>query len=136
MESTSPKKIPTYIFGIWFTLLLVAPILLWILPADYFDSGQSLCPSQMIFSIECFGCGITRAIQHLHHFEVEEALFYHTLSPLIYLFLAYLWFKWIAQAASRLGFLGEERRLASEEKSRKLLQKRLERKASMEAKDS
>ena len=63
--------------------VLGAFLFLFFLPADYFDSGQSMCVSIWLFDLECFGCGITRAIMHLMHMEFQEAWSFNKLSFLI-----------------------------------------------------
>lgn len=68
---------------IGFTLLFLVPVILWLLPADYFDSGESMCLSVVLANTECYGCGLTRGIQHLMHFEFETAWEYNKLSFLI-----------------------------------------------------
>ncbi|MFK8057494.1 MAG: DUF2752 domain-containing protein [Saprospiraceae bacterium] len=103
------KPFPKWVQKAWLTALVAAPILLWILPADYFDEGQSICPSVLLFDTECFGCGTTRAVQHLHHFEFGDAIYFHSLSPLIYAFLLYLWGSWTYHTAARLGVFGSTR---------------------------
>ena len=49
--------------------LLIVPLVLFILPSDFFDEGDSVCLSVMLFNIECYGCGMTRAIMHFIHFD-------------------------------------------------------------------
>lgn len=56
---------------IWATFL--APFLLWLLPADFFDDGESVCLSIQLAGVECYACGMTRAVMHLIHFEFQEA---------------------------------------------------------------
>jgi hypothetical protein len=72
-------------------LLILIPITLLILPANFFDNGKSVCLSVMLLDIECYGCGITRAIMHLIHFDLEEALYYNTLSFIVLPILIYTW---------------------------------------------
>ncbi len=72
-------------------LLILIPIMLLILPANFFDNGKSVCLSVMLLNIECYGCGITRAIMHLIHFDLEEALYYNTLSFVVLPLLIYAW---------------------------------------------
>lgn len=55
-----------------------------ILPATFFDSGQSICLSVLLLNRECYGCGMTRAIQHLIHFDFEMAYHYNKLSFIIF----------------------------------------------------
>jgi hypothetical protein len=67
------------------------PIVLLILPADFFDDGPSLCLSVILLNETCFGCGITRAIQHLIHFEFSTAAEYNKLSFIVLPILVYVW---------------------------------------------
>lgn len=43
------------------------------LPVDFFDHGPVVCLSRLLFDVECWGCGITRASMHLIHGEFLEA---------------------------------------------------------------
>ncbi len=54
-------------------LVIFIPFIFWGLPADYFDSGSSMCISKLITDLECPGCGITRAAQHAWHFDFYTA---------------------------------------------------------------
>jgi hypothetical protein len=54
-------------------LILVGPFILFSLPATYFDKGESICLSIRLFNVPCFGCGLTRAIMHLIHFDFKVA---------------------------------------------------------------
>jgi hypothetical protein len=87
---------------LWIASLLLFPILLWILPADLFDqTGVEICPSKLFFNIECFGCGMTRATMHLHHFEWQDAIYYNIGIVGIYPMLVVLWFIWLRKAWKR-----------------------------------
>jgi hypothetical protein len=89
---------------IWLALLLLTPFVLWLLPGDFFDeTGFELCPSKAFFNIECLGCGMTRAVMHLHHFQFEDAIFYNYGVVVIYPALVIVWFIWVKRAAARLG---------------------------------
>ncbi len=74
------KKI---IYKIYLLVLILVPIILIILPSTFFDSGDSLCLSIVIFDRECFGCGMTRAIQHLIHLDFSAAYQFNKLSLLV-----------------------------------------------------
>lgn len=65
------------------SLCVVAFVLLLILPADYFDNGRATCVSVIIFNKKCYGCGMTRAIQHLIHFDFKEAYHFNWLSFIV-----------------------------------------------------
>ncbi|MEO6682960.1 MAG: DUF2752 domain-containing protein [Ginsengibacter sp.] len=85
------KKIVTFSKLIF---IVGVPILLLILPATFFDDGQSLCLSQLIFNFECYGCGMTRGIMHLIHFNIEEAFDYNMLSFIVLPLLGIIWMQW------------------------------------------
>ena len=89
---------------IWLTSLLVFPIVLWILPGDFFDNGTLvLCPSKLVFGLNCSGCGLTRATMHIHHLQFDQAYSFNVLSFLFYPFLVYLWFRWLIIASKSAG---------------------------------
>jgi len=57
---------------------------LLILPADFFDKGESICLSVFLFDIECYACGLTRAIQHLIHLDFSIGYEYNKLSIFVF----------------------------------------------------
>lgn len=73
------------------TALLVTPIVLLFLPADYFDTGETLCLSKRLLDLECFGCGMTRGIQHFIHLDFAAAWEFNKLTFLVFPVLVYLW---------------------------------------------
>jgi hypothetical protein len=75
-------------------LIVFTPIVLLILPADFFDSGQSICLSKLLFNTECFACGLTRASMHLVHFEFQQASSYNMLCFIAVPLLAVIWVQW------------------------------------------
>ena len=90
---------------LWLAALLIGPVVLFLLPAGFFDEGSIICPSRRFFNIECLGCGMTRAIMHLLHFDLDSALFYNRGSVLMLPALIFLWVKWATSAARFSGFL-------------------------------
>jgi len=75
-------------------VIIFTPIVLLFLPADFFDAGESICLSKVIFNVECYGCGMTRACQHLIHFDFEDAFAYNMLSFIALPLLGVVWIKW------------------------------------------
>lgn len=63
-----------------FSGLLIAPWVFLALPANFFDNGPAICPSKVFLNIECLGCGLTRATQHLIHADWQQAANYSKLS--------------------------------------------------------
>jgi hypothetical protein len=61
-------------------VLIILPVIFLILPEDYFDRGRSICPSKVFLNIECLGCGMTRAFQHMIHLNFVEAWEFNKLS--------------------------------------------------------
>ncbi len=69
------------------------PFVLWILPSNFFDQGESLCLSQVLLDKECPGCGITRSVQHAIHFNFETSWRFNKLVVIVLPFLVYIWYK-------------------------------------------
>ena len=70
--------------------------ILFMLPPTYFDEGQSTCLSVVLFNKTCYGCGMTRAIQHLIHFEFSKAFEFNPLSLIVFPLSIYMiiWETW------------------------------------------
>jgi len=83
-------------------ILIAFPLSLIILPSNFFDSGQSICISIIILNRECFGCGMTRAVQHLIHLDFVGAYNFNKLSFLIFPLLTFLLLKEIRKVYSKL----------------------------------
>jgi hypothetical protein len=90
---------------LWMVLLIAAPIILWILPASFFDDKKTICPSKVFFDVECLGCGITRAVMHFHHFDFDDAIYFNRLVFFVYPGLVIQWFIWIYKAAKNTGLI-------------------------------
>ncbi len=73
-----------------FSLLFLIAILLLVLPASYFDNGQSICISVLLLNKQCYACGMTRAVQHLIHFDFKSAYEYNWLVFIVFPLLSYL----------------------------------------------
>ena len=79
MATIATKRFRKVLLILYFSGLVLLPIVLIILPADFFDNGRSVCISVLLFHQKCFACGITRAIQHLIHFDFKIAAYYNYL---------------------------------------------------------
>ena len=64
--------------------LAVLPIILFLLPKNAFDHGQSLCLFTLLSGEACFGCGMTRACMHLIHFDFETAATFNKISFIVF----------------------------------------------------
>ena len=78
---------------IWFKLIswISIPFVLLLLPVNFFDSGKSLCLSQLLLSQECPGCGITRGVQHAIHFDFKVAWEHNKLTVVVLPILIGFW---------------------------------------------
>lgn len=86
----------------YLAVLVITPIVLLILPADYFNDGPTLCPSMRFFHVECPGCGMTRAIMHLIHFDFDSAAYFNAGSFLAAPVFGVYWLIWIRQAVRKI----------------------------------
>lgn len=98
---------PVLILRLYLLLLVALPVTLLVLPADFFDEGRSLCLSQLLLDMPCYGCGMTRAVQHLLHLELEEAAQFNKLSFLVLPLLGYLWFGQVRGVVNTLTSQGQ-----------------------------
>jgi hypothetical protein len=74
--------------------IIIVPLVLLILPANFFDNGESICLSQLLFKAECYACGMTRGVMHLIHLDFEKAYEYHMLSFTVLPLLGIIWVQW------------------------------------------
>ena len=71
------------LYKLYLLILILTPVVLLILPVDFFDTGNSICFSVVFFNNECYACGMTRAIQHLIHFDFSIGYEYNKLSIIV-----------------------------------------------------
>ena len=84
------KKIVFYLFNL---IIVFAPVVLLLLPVNFFDTGESICLSKVLAGMECYACGMTRAIMHLIHFDFESAWNFNKLSFIVTPMLFPIWLK-------------------------------------------
>lgn len=76
----------------YFGFLIITPIILLLLPADFFDHSKvQLCMSKILFDRECFACGTTRAVMHAIHLEFKSAWEFNKLVVFVIPFILYLY---------------------------------------------
>ena len=69
------------------------PFILFSLPLEWLKRQQSICIVKNIFGIECFGCGITKAIIAAIQLNFETALEYNKMVVIALPCLLYIWTK-------------------------------------------
>lgn len=82
---------------LWLIVLGLIPLVLLILPANFFDKGQSICISVLLLHRTCPGCGMTRAVQHLIHFDFQTAYMYNKAIVAVFPLMVYLYLKEIVR---------------------------------------
>jgi hypothetical protein len=90
------------VYSLYIIGLVGLPIVLLALPASHFDHGQTLCLSVLLLDVECYACGMTRAIQHMIHLEIETAYGYNKLSFIVLPVAVVVWLSEIKQTYHRL----------------------------------
>ena len=83
-------------------LLILLPIVLYAIPAENVFNGKSICIFTNVFGVECWGCGITRAIFSALYFRFAEAWEYNRLVVIV---LPLLMFEWLKAVVQSLKFL-------------------------------
>ncbi len=74
---------------------LAFPILLYFVPVIWLNKQQSICLFKTFFDIECYGCGITRAILSAIQLDFESAYVYNHLVVVVLPIFIYIWVKMI-----------------------------------------
>ncbi|MDR1725377.1 MAG: DUF2752 domain-containing protein [Bacteroidales bacterium] len=77
---------------LFFTFLLL-PFFLWLIPVEWLNEQHSLCLFRNIFGIKCFGCGITRAVLSVLHFDFKTAFDYNKLIVIVFPLLLFVWIR-------------------------------------------
>ena len=73
--------------------IVITPFLLFIMPIDYFDSGQSICLSKLLANVECYACGLTRGTMHFIHFDFTGAWEFNKLTFIVVPLLGVYWLR-------------------------------------------
>lgn len=83
----NPQQVPTYYHGrgiivnrVLLTCMILVPLVLLALPKDALDHGPAMCLSVLLFDMECYGCGLTRAGMRMIHFDFAGAMEFNKLA--------------------------------------------------------
>lgn len=79
------------------------PFASWVLPANFFDNtGYSTCLSQILFDVQCYACGLTRAFQHAMHLDFKIAWDYNHLIAVVFPLLIVYYFQQFSKSLKQL----------------------------------
>ena len=88
--------------------LLLIPVILYCIPLDYvLHKGPTLCLFKNLFGEECYGCGMTRAVFCMLHFDLSAAWHYNHFSVVVVPLLLYLLIKEIVRSVRRIYFYNQ-----------------------------
>lgn len=73
--------------------ILFLPIVIYLIPVSFFENNDSICLFKLLMGNECYGCGITRAVVNMVHFEFDKAIAYNKLIIAVFPLLLYIWFR-------------------------------------------
>lgn len=93
----------------WLMGLILFPVVLLLLPATYFDTGHSICLITLTTGQECYGCGITRSIMHLIHFDFLTAWNYNKIAFIVLPILCVLYLEMIVRNMYRVGIIRNDK---------------------------
>jgi hypothetical protein len=72
---------------------IILPIVLFFIPLEWLNKQHSICLIKNIFGVECYGCGITRAIISGVQLDFTKAIDYNKMVIIVLPLLIYEWFK-------------------------------------------
>ena len=85
----------TYWYSIRFMAFLITPIAFYLIPYSWFEGTSTIFPFNNIFGAECPGCGTTRAIHSLIHFNFAKAFDLNRMIVVVFPLMGYIWIKTI-----------------------------------------
>ncbi|MFR9603646.1 MAG: DUF2752 domain-containing protein [Rikenellaceae bacterium] len=90
-------------------LCVVAPFVLFVIPADRIYGGETLCLYTHLLGRSCWGCGITRALYAVLHLDFAEAWSFNKMVVVIAPITIYLWAREVWRLISWIKKVGERR---------------------------
>ncbi len=83
-------------------IITFAPVILFFIPVAWLNQQHTICLYKNITGHDCFGCGITRAVLSILHFDFSTAFYYNKLVVIVFPLLVYLWGKKIVKLIKEL----------------------------------
>ncbi len=72
-------------------IFISVPIMLILLPADYFDTGESISVFEQLGYKDYYSKGMTRAVMHLIHFDFKIAWGFNKIAFIVYPLLSFIY---------------------------------------------
>jgi hypothetical protein len=74
-------------------ITIITPFIMFFLPKDFFDKGESICLSKLLAGYECYACGLTRSSMYFIHFDFQKSWELNKLTFIVIPMLFALWVK-------------------------------------------
>jgi len=71
------------------------PVVLFFIPMAWLEGAGTICLFKNIFGVECWGCGITRAIVSMAQLEPKKAIEYNWAVVIVFPIFCWVWIKWV-----------------------------------------
>ena len=78
-------------------LVALLPFAVYLLPERWIMQGHTLCLVHNLFGVECWGCGMTRALYSVAHLDFAAAWEYNHLVVVVAPLMCYIWSKCITR---------------------------------------
>ena len=78
-------------------VVAVLPLVAYLVPEGWIMQGHSICLVHNLFGVECWGCGMTRALYSLMHLRFADAWHLNRAVVIVAPLLAYVWIKWVVR---------------------------------------
>ena len=83
-------------------VVAVLPLVAYLVPERWIMQGHSICLVYNLFGVECWGCGMTRALYSVAHLDFVAAWEFNHLVVVVAPVLAWLWVKWIYKLTKQM----------------------------------
>lgn len=82
--------------------MLLLPFLVYMIPIEGIFNGKSICLFKNVFGVECWGCGITRAIFSALYLRFADAWEYNHLVVIVLPILVFEWLRSVIRLLRQL----------------------------------
>lgn len=79
-----------FLASVRLALLIAGPVVLLLISPGSLDAAPTLCLSRLLLSVDCWGCGMTRALHAVSHADISRAIEYNWRVVIVAPLLAYL----------------------------------------------
>ena len=83
-------------------MLFLLPFIISVLSLNELEGKHSICLFKNLFGIECYGCGITKAVIASVQLDFVRAFNYNKLIVVVMPLVVYLWVKEIVKCSKTL----------------------------------